>query len=311
VNRGVKMGKFLYAGFPRIQVKVLASGLAPAILGVQSVGLSHDVHGRRCPGTISAGRGTQVEREKMKKAVLAGAAALAMSAAAPTVLAQYQYNAALGGGNTFFYPGTGNTNQNFAINTVDVNGQSIELAIKAKKRQGADSATPSYAPGSYSVQPGSQIGNANRWWWNWDFSLDLRALDIDTLRVDFVIGFESANGNDDVLPTVVRTRSGQDIWNLDFGPGSTVVLPDGVDAWDGQDGLIQNSSNLAFSDVNPGLFDMNAVGTYTITINVYDEAGRTQAPIGAVTMQAVVIPLPGAAGMAIAGMGMIGLRRRR
>ncbi|MFU8827908.1 MAG: hypothetical protein ACNA8P_00570 [Phycisphaerales bacterium] len=200
------------------------------------------------------------------------------------------YNAALGGGLTPFLAGAGNTNTNFVINTVDLgNDNFMELAIKAKKRQGPDDATPSYSPGSYSVQPGLQDGVADRWWWNYDYSLDFResGLAIGDIGIQTVFNFEG---------------QGQQV--LEFA-GQSVFTPGSL--------LEQGSVNFGFGFLSYLGYNPDAVGTYTITINVFDLSGGNGSlfPIGSVTMQAVVIPLPGAAGMALAGMGLIGLRRRR
>lgn len=201
------------------------------------------------------------------------------------------YNDALG---MDFFPGLGNTNTNFVINRVsETGGNTIELALKTKKRQGADGATPSYGDGVYSVQPGSQAGNPNRWWWNFEYSIALG--DRTLANTDLVLNIDFDN---DAVPA-----QSIDLNALFAGDDSDVFAESGIA------NLFQNSKNFAFTSEFGTDYDRNAVGTYTFELVAYDSV--TAGELGAVTMRTVVVPLPSGAGMALAGVGMIGLRRRR
>ena len=213
---------------------------------------------------------------------LLGATAVAIIAPMTLATPVTTYNDTL---NTPFFPGDGNTNQNFVITRfTESGGNNIELGLKSKERfvgignVGISGNTYAVQPGFSPVSGGDPTPSTNAWW-NFDLSVDLGARTLADTRVVLTIDFD----NDAKGPKV-----------FDFGDDGTAGS------------LLQGSQNIAFGFIG---FDPTAIGTYSFTLSAFDR--DSPFPLAVVTMETVVVPLPGAAGLALAGMGLIGTRRRR
>jgi hypothetical protein len=186
---------------------------------------------------------------------------------------------------TEFFPGSGNSNEHFAITRfAEQGGNNIELGLKSKERffgignVGINDNTYTVQPG-FSPESGSDPTLSTNAWWNFDFSVDLGSRTLADTQVVLTIDFD----NDASGPVV-----------LDFGTDGSLGS------------LLQGSQNIAFGYLG---FDPNAIGTYDFTLSVFDRG--VPFPLASITMQTVVVPLPGAAGLALAGLGLLGVRRRR
>lgn len=186
---------------------------------------------------------------------------------------------------TPFFPGSGNSNEHFAITRLaESGGNNIELGLKSKERffgidnVGINGNTYTVQPG-YSPTSGGDPTPSTNAWWNFDFSVDLGSRTLADTQVVLTIDFDG----DAAGPTVI-----------DFGSDGSLGS------------LLQGSQNIAFGYLG---FDPNAVGTYDFTLTVFDRGAPF--PLASITMQTIVVPLPGAAGLALAGLGMLGTRRRR
>jgi hypothetical protein len=243
----------------------------------------------------------------MKKAVLAGAAALAFASTAFGQTSITTFNDTLDfedDGELFI--GDGIPSSGFVITrtaeTFNGNANNIEIGLATIERF-IGYPNVGISENRYTVQPGFSRTSAadptldpTRSWWNFNLSVDL--------------------GNRDLSNTIVELRYdflGDDNPAAVINLNATYPLADGETLADIS--RFQASENLGFGYYSffagYNIFNPFAPGTYEFTINVFDASGRSLDPLSSVTMQTIVVPLPGAAGMALAGMGMIGLRRRR
>ena len=220
----------------------------------------------------------------LMNAILASSAMLvagSMASAVPVTT----YNDTL---NTPFFPGSGNPNTGFAITRLtEGNGNEIEIGLKSKQRYVGD-ANVTVDEHRYFVQPGYSQTSAGdltpdptRAWWSFDFSVDLGMRTLADTEVIMTIDFDG----DSEGPLVINFGS-------DGSLGS----------------LLQDSWNTGFSFLSD-LFHPFTPGTYDFSLVVRDRGAPF--PLAGVTMQTIVIPLPTTAGMALAGMGLLGVRRRR
>jgi len=195
-----------------------------------------------------------------------------------------------------FTPGTGNTNENFAITRITESagvfaGNTIELGLKGKRRFFGQTGVGG-AGDLYIVQPGfSPTSGAagapddpNRAWWNFDFSADY-----GTLR-----------DNTNTLITLTIMDIEGDILPLPFLPSA--AFPAGSQ-------VAQNSWNTGFGFLNIPLggFDPSVAGDYTLSFAAVDLASGDS--LGGVSITVRVIPTPGA--IALAGLGGLAAVRRR
>ncbi len=160
----------------------------------------------------------------------------------------------LGTLNTPFFPGDGNSNTNFIIDTNDDLG--IEIGIKAKARFQGE--LPFEDMAYQAISGESDPGLAT---WNVDFSLDFGEATIDEFDVFFTLDF---NPLADSLPALIPFQQ-------DMDPETPLVT-----------NLLQGSQNLGFSffqglsllgieNIQP--FDPFAEGEYQIGLTVLGEAG--------------------------------------
>lgn len=196
-----------------------------------------------------------------------------------------------------FDPGLGNTNTDFVIATNDV--EDIEIGIKAKA--GFTGALPNDGINRFFAEAGSRTaqgfvepGIAT---WNYDFSIDVGA---GNLISDFDVFLTL-----DVNPAVGNT----DFISFDFN-----ALPDGAGGvlapLDIQ--VFQGSQNLGFlNSAFPGIFDANAPGEYFLGLDVFVKNTTTSLASTSAFVEVAPVPLPAAGLMLLAGLGGMGLMRRR
>ncbi len=222
-----------------------------------------------------------------------GSAALSSSALAGSVTT---FDSALNAGVVI---GSGIPNTNFAVNTNTTYG--VQTGIKAIERFLGD--LPN-SGNTYIAQPGeSPVSGAagapadpGRATWNYLYSVDLgtSGLTFADVAVIVTIDFDPAVGNSNVFEFELVSALGGSI--------------------DGQT-LFQDSQNLGFGfwqaigDPNITPFDPFAPGEYTMNIRVIRDSD--EALLSEVGMTVVVVPTPMAAGLGLAGLGMLVSRRRR
>ena len=202
---------------------------------------------------------------------------------------------------TPFFPGSGNSNTDFAITRVveesgAFTGNTVELGLKAKQRFFGQTNVGG-SGNLYKVQPGfaPTSGAAGapddpaRAWWNFDFSVDYGDRDIS-----------------DTLVTLTITDIDGDVLNIPFLAGGGV--PTDLD-------LAQDSWNTGFGFINDplegaGNFDPFKTGDYIISLTAVDIASGDT--LGSVDITARVVPMPTPLTLAGAGLiGVAGMRRRR
>jgi len=197
---------------------------------------------------------------------------------------------------TPFFPGTGNSNQDFAITRSTESaglfaGNTVELGLKAKRRFFGQTGVGG-SGGLYIVQPGfSPTSGAagapddpTRAWWNFDFSVDYGDLRDNT---NTMVTLTIADIEGDILP-------------IPFVPSAT--FPVGAQ-------LAQDSWNTGFGFLSAPLggFDPSVAGDYTLTFAAVGVGNGED--LGSVSITVRVIPTPGA--VALAGLGGLAATRRR
>jgi hypothetical protein len=162
------------------------------------------------------------------------------------------------------WSGDGNTLTNF--NIASNTGDGVEIALKAKVRQGPDiipNGNEYDAPtGPQDTDNGSQVDNAARTAWSFDFSIntdtDNNGAVADLANVGIVIDFDVDKGAGVKYVNVLETTFAQ----------YAAAEPDLVST-DGT--VLDNSLNTAFfSNIAP--YSPNDEGQYNLRLSVFDDA---------------------------------------
>jgi hypothetical protein len=191
--------------------------------------------------------------------------------------------------------GSGIGNTNFTINTNTYNG--VQTGIKALERWTGDLTR---SGNTYFAEPGeSNTSGAaaapvdpGKATWNYLFSVDLGSLTFDDVFVNVAIDFNPAYNNTDVFEFELVSALGlttqslyQDSQNLGFG------------FWQ------------AIGDPDIYAFDPFAPGQYSMSVEVVLRSDSSV--LSNVAMNVVVVPLPTAGVAGLAGLTLLGARRRR
>lgn len=228
-----------------------------------------------------------------------GAAAVAAMAAPALAGSVTTFDSSLSAG---VVVGSGIPNSNFVVNTNTDNG--VQTGIKALERFVGDLpnsgnryfAQPGESPVSGAAGAPADPGTAS---WNYLYSVDLgtTGLTFGDVSVNVAIDFDPAVGNSNVFEfELVSALAAQsiDITGLS---------------------LFQDSQNLGFGfwqtlgDPDIQAFDPFARGEYTMSVEVVLNSNGES--LSSVDMAVSIVPLPHAAGMGLAGLAILGVRRRR
>jgi len=195
--------------------------------------------------------------------------------------------------------GTGIPNGNWVICTDTISGVRVGLRAMERKVDHLPSNLSSLAgpidplnPPTYYATPGESEGvGSGLATWNFEFSYELGPYTLADVTALLAVDFDPAVDN---LPTMV----------LDLGASGQIP---------GTAQVIQDSQNLGFSfwQSIPGSmpFDPYAPGEYTFGITVFDNA--TGDVLGDLTMDVVVVPVPGTFLLGCVGISMVGLLKRK
>ena len=207
------------------------------------------------------------------------------------------------------YFGSGNPNTDWTVNT----DGSIELGLATIHRE-VGAVVPT-STNIYNVPTGNDSPfNSARAWWNFNFSVNLRAGGTGTLTLG------------DVTPTL-QIQDYLHGTSLTFNPFTAFPDNSAFDGTNTRNGNVsgqqattgdvgfQNSENLVFF---PSLgFDMNANDTFLITLSLLNNSDNSS--LGSVSEYVVVgtgapTPLPAAAPLfasGLAGLGWLARRRKK
>ena len=207
-----------------------------------------------------------------------------------------------------FIAGSGIQIDNFVQDSVSPAGQSLSVAIKGRNRE--DFSTDIITGGNrYGVKPGQSLVNTARPNFTFDYQFDA-GLDATTnyilqLDVDFDPTPGVANFSTLRLP-IFGGAGALDGWNDTDGFFTTRKRP-----WNDESVpyVVSNSGNLGFFPVPAGApaYNSSTLGEYELRLTAFDPTGLVQ--LAGVTAF-VVVPEPTTLA-ALAGAGVIGLRRRR
>jgi hypothetical protein len=204
-----------------------------------------------------------------------------------------------------FYNGSGNANGHFVTNTEN----NVEIGLRTSHRQ-VGPVTPT-SDSTYNVPTGNNVpqGGANRAWWNFEYSVNLRADGTGTL---------TNADNVNVSITVVDVRNGTSVVLnpfLDFPDnsgwnGSKVAQDTNGVAFAAAYGF-QNSENLTFGQFAPLGFNMDQDDTYFITMSLSGAVPLMLVSETVVVGAGAPVPVPAALPLFASGLGMLGFLVRR
>lgn len=238
------------------------------------------------------------KEEEMKFGkLLAVATVLAMGAVSANAssVTTYDANLVVPG----FYNGTGNPNGGFTVTTTTDTG--IELGLRAKYRY--NGAVINSPDNTYSVVAGhgtlATSGNNHAATtaaaWNYEFSINLGSSGYTLSDVVAELAVTDANANGGLGQTV--TVNALTHWTDDATFGNVGA---------------QNSENLSFGD-SPlaGIFDLNAIDTYTFTLTVKDANTGGLLASDTIVVNTTPLPTPALSGLLLLGAvgGYLKLKR--
>lgn len=200
------------------------------------------------------------------------------------------------------YFGSGNSNGNWTIDTVD----NLEVALRAKTRYGVG--VLSASNGFYVVSGDTYING--RAMWNYEFSVNSKVggtgLDLTNYRVEIAFDTKSGPGTSFTTFTNLYTHWGDNEYYLSGTKRIDSPTDALVGAQPGESG-VQNSENPKFADSGFGYVPGN--GLYDIKMSVYSVGGG--AALASTSMQVQVVPEPETYAMMATGLAVLGFIGRR